>query len=91
MINSANISWTKYVAVVVLAAGIIISWANSQSDLSETKKNIVSLERAIEKIEDRIHDSELKAVADSTVLSIVRDDISTIKDDVKDIKERLSE
>ena len=79
--------WTKLlgtiITVVVLSTGIVASWATNSAAVDELQRNQAKLEQRIEKAETKIHDIELKAVADGSLLQAVKEDITEIKQDVK--------
>jgi len=84
--------WFKYlgtaITIVVLSAGIITSWATNNAALDELQRNQVKIEERIKNAEDKIHEIELKAVADSSILQSVKEDIAEIKSDVKQLLEK---
>lgn len=79
--------WTKsigvIITVVVLGSSIIVSWATNNAAVNELQRNQGKLEQRIEKVETKVHDIELKVVADGSLLQSMKEDVSEIKQDVK--------
>ena len=76
------------VTIFVLIAGMITSWATNNADVAEMKRNHAKLEQRVDGAEDNIHDVQLNAVAESTTLKKVQDDVTEIKKDVKELLKR---
>jgi peptidoglycan hydrolase CwlO-like protein len=83
----AKRDWTRLlgvgITIVVLVAGIITSWATNKAAVAEIQKDQAKIEKRIEKAETDIHDVQLKAVHDSSILESVKEDVTEIKQDVK--------
>jgi hypothetical protein len=79
--------WTRLIGlgitIIVLIAGIITSWATNNAAVAEIQRDQVKIEERVEKAESNLHDVQLKAVHDSSVLESVKEDVQEIKQDVK--------
>ena len=85
-------SWGKHagiiITVVILLAGIIGSWYSNKATVNELQRTQAKIEQRLEKIEQKSHELELKAVVDSSVLNSLKEVVLEIKQDVKTLLDK---
>lgn len=88
--NNSKWRWLigPFITILIVCVGFVGQWVSTRVALAEAQKDISVTEAKVEKIEAKVHNVEINAATNNSVLQSVKEDVSEIKNDVKRLLER---
>lgn len=90
---SSTSAWAKFlgpgITLFVIISTAIGGWYTNKSSVFTLQQNYVKVDSRIGKLEETIHDVELRFVEEKSGIKAIKEDLEELKQDVKFIRNRL--